>query len=237
MKGSGGNRKSLDEKIFEFAEMETYDRSRGGSLQHHELSAVQLSDYLSESLLKPSILSLKTPDPCDLFQDPLQTSPSYFSEASNHEIEPSKLDTILQNLSSNSITSESLLLNTDLDFLETISSKTSMSLSLTYSNTVSSIFPTFLSQNILLKSLPVSPNGTGGFNSRSFETADPRYLIDRIDLGVDEMEELSEEDEKILKESLNQVNNQDENFSPPLIPETSFQVKDTKCTCDKCSIF
>ena len=143
-------------------------------------------------------------------------------------------------------------MNEDIDCLLIASSQSSsLDFTLSESHTTSTIFPTFISPNILLKSLPVSPNGTGKLIGLSFETADPRYLIDRIDLEVDELEENSSfscesVDEQVII-SVNSVpadNCQAFLKSSPdlqLLEDdnklTQFQAKDTKCTCDRCSIF
>lgn len=216
-------------------DLETCDRSRAASLQNPDLSSGQLieSESYSRSYLNRPTLE-------------------FVSKGLEDLKENTKLDLILQNLASESSASESLLMNEDIDCLLTVSSQSSsLEFTLSESQTTSTIFPTFISPNCLLKSLPVSPNGTGKITGISFETADPRYLIDRIDLEVDELEENSsfscESDAEHISISVNAVPDYNPKaFSPystdlQLVKDdnklTQFQAKDTKCTCDRCAIF
>ena len=178
----------------EASELETTDRSRLISMQRFE------TGFNSEYTLSPCntqtlILQTSRPIIIDFVSD-------LNFETENKET-AKRTDRLLSIVSGGSnITSEDLLINDNIDFLMDSSEKfpgttCSPSFNLTKTAKSSSVFDTFYSPKLLMQSLPLSHSGSELESSfywkKNFETEEPGYMIERLDLA--EFESGNEENE------------------------------------------
>lgn len=173
----------------EGSELDTTDRSRLLSVQRLEtvLNSEQTSE-LSPCTTQTLILNTSRPIKIDL-------APDVNFETENKET-AKRTERLLSIASGGSnITSEELLINENIDFLMESSEKFSgttysPSFNLTKSDKSSSVFDTFYSPKLLMQSLPLSHSESDLESSfywkKNFETEDPGFLVERLDL--DEIE-------------------------------------------------
>lgn len=230
-------------------DLETSDRSRLQSLQPIDctLSIIEQSREEIQLIQKiPEKYSIK------IYFDSI---PSDF-EAENSELsnikKPFRESLIEKKFSllslESGVTSEDLIMNEDIDFLNENSSERSdlASYSLSYTRTeikdqMSSVFNTFNWQEDLMKSLPQSQNGTVIIHNRTFETEDPCFTLERMDIEEYNLnynfEEISFRDEHKIENACSAF--ETVGYPAESLGEegvTNFENSRTKCGCGSCSL-
>jgi hypothetical protein len=209
--------------------MEASDRTRLGSSQPLEISTCIFSDGTIES---PSS-NFKSPD-CETrrssYRDSLAESISEGLDLEHSE--RLRIERLLSIISESEAPSEELIMNEEIEFYLNQSEENGLNtfVSFTYSKTdkSSTIFENLYSPYTLMNSLPHSPGGPDCFHF-SFETCDPRFVLERKDLNWKNLNEVFNKDER-EKGGLNDV--QVERGE-----EIEVDAQGTRCFCASCGIF
>lgn len=216
---------NLNDLQLDDADLETNDRSRGCSLQPLDPFITGINDSLKVSKVLETIERQDLNSKNLKFQVKIQDADEVFAEMENFteefEVEQNELlriERALDKLSLEDISSEELIMNEDINWLITNSSAvTDLTPSFTYTKSdLSSFISNFFPQGAL-NSLPQSPNWTSNIKFHSFLTADPWVSPEKT--GPKKVSEIPLDPEE-----------------SPYEP-TNFEQKDSKCSCNKCSVF